>query len=367
MARETERAIWATPRGATWCAGAFAAGGGGAVTLVGHITDGGEHRVIVLALDAQGVRRADVDELTLPETSAYLATAVLHGERRPLLAFAREDREERHSGDQVLQHHRPYFVDLGSGAWKPRVLTSRDDLDVAWMAAAAHGRETAWLMRLVSWTDDEPSSHLGYGYANGAAAPEMRPTDIPCSTFAHIFTDRGALALVATKRQADLWMLDRAGPPQKVLGEVAVAKNRREISDVRIAQLRDGFVFVWYLTPNGSYDDGGGLYARTASADLSDVGRVQRVARVDEAGWSEWRADDVRDGALVLFGSGSAGDRLKRLRVRVRADLEQEARAIPGKLPVALAVTRNGAVAITEKVAAGGQKTTLLSRLLPIT
>lgn len=366
MARETERAIWATPRGATWCAGAFAAGGGGAVALVGHITDGGEQRVIALALDAQGVRRADVDELTLPETSAYLATAVLDGERT-LLAFAREDREERHSGDQLLQHYRPYFVDVGSGAWEPRVLTSRDDLDVAWMAAAAHGRDTAWLMRLVSWTDAKPSSHLGYGYANGAAAPEMRPTDIPCSTLAHLCTDRGALALVATKRQADLWMLDRSGAPQKVVGEIAVANNRREISKVRIAQLRDGFVFVWYVTPNGSYDNGGGLYARTASADLSDVGPVQRVARVDEAGWSEWRADDVRDGALVLFGSGSAGDRLKQLRVRVRADLEQEARAIPGKLPVALAVTCDGAVAITEKVAAGGRKTTLLSRLHPIT
>jgi hypothetical protein len=365
VTRATETAIWTTPHGATWCAGAFAARkGDGVVVLVGHITNGGERSVTVLALDAKGARRADVEALTLPETSAYLATAVVSGER-VVLALARR-RDEELGEATILMHDHPSFIGLGSHPWKPRVLSSRDDLDVSWMAAATRGRETAWAMGLVSWTSTVPSTHLGYGYATGTNAPEIRATDIPCSSSDHVCTERGALALVATKRQADLWLLERSGAPKKVVDAVAVAKNRRELGDVRLAQLRDGFACVWYLTPNGSYDDGGGLYARTVSSDLSELGPLLRLARVDEASWREWRAADVGDGALVLFGSGDAGDPLKQLRVRTRADLEVEARTIPGKLPIALAATRDGAVAITEKKTAGGRKTTLQARMMPL-
>lgn len=364
MPRATENTIWTTARGATWCEAAHGDGSDEVVVLVGHITDGGEPSVTVLSLDAEGKRREGA-ELTLPDTSAYLATVVV-SKGRATLGLASREEEERDEGSTVLHHDHPVFLDLGKRPWKARVVARRDDLDVSHMAAARHGDEIAWVFGLVAWNDAVPATRLGFGRAQCGTAPNVVATEISCASVAHVATKDGSLALVATTAQADLWSLGKSGPPQKVLADVAVAKNRRKLSSMRISRLRDGLLFAWYVTPNGSYDAGGGLFARTASTELSDVGPVVQLARVDEAAWDEWRVDDVGDGALVLFGSGEAGDRPKQLRVRERADIEGEARTIPGKLPVAVAVTRKGVVAVTAKHSGGGRKATLVTRLLTL-
>ena len=358
--------IWMTPTGATGCEGACEVGDQVAVLLV-HGSDAGDDSLLLVALDASGRPIDGAARLEIANQTAYLAALASDGARALAAVVTRNEEDIPRSGATERRHHdRPRLLELG----KPAKLRVRElgpwDVDVARMCAASVGGQATWTMGTVTWGPDGPTSQLAYAFGSGTSLPTLRRTAIAGSVIAHSADERGIVALAGTRTSLELWALPRSGDP-RCLGEVARAKAPTTFSDARIVRLRDGFALAWYVSATASSGPVGGLWARTCSTTLDELTAPVHLARDDDATWDEWRAYDVGDGGLVLYGSGESGDPVQRLRWRKRDDVTSDtARGFPGHLPDALVATSKGAVVITCRTTNRGRRTRVLSRLVPI-
>jgi hypothetical protein len=362
-AKHPQHEVYVTPKGATHCAGA-ATVGTHVVVFIDHTTDAGERCCVFVPLDAHGRRLGDDAELRVEHRSGYLGTIIGVG-GRALVALTERHEERLVERNELHLHDRASLLDIGT----PRRLNARTvgswDVDVGHIGVTSRGDETAWTMLTVLYGEATLKTCLAYAYGARVEFPLLHKTDIPCSIVAHAVGESEIAAVLGTSQKLELWLLPRSGEA-RCIADVAHARSRRTITDARILPLRDGYALIWYVSSSGSMGAGGGLWARSCSMSLTDLDEPVRVARDDDASWSEWRAYDVGDGALVLYGSGEPGDPVRQLRWREREDLANtnEARPFPGKLPAALAATPKGAVVITEHFSAGGRRTRLSSKLV---
>ncbi|HVH47524.1 MAG TPA: hypothetical protein VM925_34550 [Labilithrix sp.] len=231
----------------------------------------------------------------------------------------------------------------------------------------SRGDETTWTLIAVKHNESrtDVELHLAYAFGVGTSLPALRKTKIPSELLAHVAGEHEIVALTGTRSSIELWSLPRKGEPRRI-GEIARARQRSYFTDVRIVRLRDGFALLWYVYPTGSGSGPvGGLWGRTCSPTFDDLDSPLRLVRDDDASYDAWRAFELGDGSVVLYGTGDDGDPVRQLRWRERRDVaNEEAKPFAGRPPLALVPTSEGTIAITAYE--DGPRTRVCARLMDI-
>lgn len=330
-----------------WCAATRA--GDSVAALVEHLSNAGTRECFVLMLGPSGELLEARPLPTAPEISS-LNAAILAAGGRVLVALndRREERISRDGFEEVRLHDGPRFYDCGT----PRRLRVREiafwkDVAIRTLVASAAGTTTVWTMTTVKYANEQPEGRLAYAFGAKSDEPRLVVTDIPCETSASTAAPDGSIvALVGDAASMALWRVNRSSPAQ-LCGEVARARSRAAIVDPRIVRLNDGYVILWYVDRGRAGGVDTGLWARTCSFDLEEIDEPRRLVRDDDASWDEWRAFDLGGEAIVVWGQGMRGSRLRHLRLRARLDVDASPRSFPGKLPDLVLRTSAGLLVLT--------------------